>query len=55
MDVNNHKRGLGLIGIRERVRSLDGELHLNSVIDEGTKIAVTVIPITEEHLSKHLK
>ena len=54
MNVDDHKRGLGLIGIRERVRSLDGELYLDSVIDKGVKIALT-IPITEEHLSKHLK
>ncbi|MDM8567740.1 CHASE4 domain-containing protein [Candidatus Halobeggiatoa sp. HSG11] len=54
MDINDHKRGLGLIGIRERIRSLDGEFHLDSVIDKGVKIAL-IIPITEKHLSKHLK
>ncbi|MBE9563290.1 MAG: hypothetical protein IMF12_10555 [Proteobacteria bacterium] len=54
MNINDHKRGLGLIGIRERVRSLDGELNLTSIIDKGVKIAL-IIPITEEHLSRHLK
>ena len=54
MNTNNHKRGLGLIGIRERVRSLDGTIHLSSTIGKGVKIAVT-IPITEKYLSKHQK
>ncbi|HHB91973.1 MAG TPA: HAMP domain-containing protein [Thioploca sp.] len=54
MDINNHKRGLGLIGIRERVRSLDGTINLNSDIGKGVKIALT-IPIADEFLSKHQK
>ncbi len=54
MNINNHKRGLGLIGIRERVRSLDGTMNLNSTIGKGVKIALT-IPIAEEYLSKHKK
>jgi len=54
MNINNHKRGLGLIGIRERVRFLNGEMSLNSNIDKGVKIALT-IPITKEYLNKHQK
>ncbi len=54
MNTNNYKRGLGLIGIRERVRFLNGEMSLTSNIDKGVKIALT-IPITEEYLSKHQK
>ena len=54
MNINNHKRGLGLIGIRERVRSLDGTINLNSTIGKGVKIALT-IPIAEKYLSKHQK
>ncbi|MCK5877945.1 MAG: hypothetical protein KAG43_09935 [Candidatus Marithrix sp.] len=52
MDIGNHKRGLGLIGIRERVRSLGGKMELNSY--KGVEIAL-IIPITEDALSKHLK
>ena len=36
----------GLLGMRERVYSLDGTIHIKSVVNEGTKITI-VIPFVE--------
>jgi PAS domain S-box-containing protein len=48
------KRGLGLIGMRERVQALDGQWQLESARGQGVKIIFT-IPITEENLYKHTR
>ena len=42
-NVNEHKNTLGLIGLRERALSLDGELLIESQIGKGTTIC-SVIP-----------
>jgi signal transduction histidine kinase len=39
-------RGLGLLGMEERVRRLGGELHIDSVIGRGTTISA-VLPLPE--------
>ena len=53
MDLSQRrKRGLGLIGMRERVQALDGQWQLESAPEQGVKIVFT-IPITEENLHKH--
>jgi PAS domain S-box-containing protein len=54
MNLNRRKRGLGLIGMRERVQALDGQWLLESAPGQGVKIVVT-IPITEENLYKHAR
>jgi two-component system sensor histidine kinase TtrS len=42
-----HSHGLGLIGMRERVESLDGRFHLESAAGEGTTIQVD-LPLTPD-------
>jgi two-component system sensor histidine kinase UhpB len=42
MDVDKPSRGLGLIGMRERVEALHGTLAISSVPGRGTAITVTV-------------
>ena len=54
MNPTQYKRGLGLIGMRERAQALDGDLQLESVPSKGVKIIVT-IPITEESIQKYKK
>ena len=54
MDTQDHKRGLGLIGMRERAQALDGQWQLESMPKQGVKIIFT-IPIAEEYLQKHRK
>lgn len=44
MDLAQHHRGLGLIGIRERVKALKGEVDLQSTIGQGTFLSI-VIPM----------
>ena len=40
------KRGFGLLGMMERVRLLDGECHVHSELDTGTRISVRLpIPV----------
>jgi PAS domain S-box-containing protein len=45
MDVDKPSRGLGLIGMRERIEALHGTLSISSAPGRGTAINVTV-PIT---------
>ncbi|QHI36435.1 Oxygen sensor histidine kinase NreB [Kordia antarctica] len=46
-DVNDKKnRGMGLKNVATRVESLDGELHIDSMINKGTSISID-IPIKE--------
>jgi two-component system sensor histidine kinase TtrS len=45
MDVTSYGPGLGLIGMRERVESLDGRFTTESSPGQGTKIAVD-LPLT---------
>jgi hypothetical protein len=52
MDIIHHKRGLGLIGMRERAHALAGELQLDSTPGTGVKITFT-IPIAEEFIQKY--
>ncbi|MDY6991289.1 MAG: PAS domain-containing protein [Pseudomonadota bacterium] len=52
MNPNHHKRGLGLIGMRERVQALEGTWQLESNPGSGVKITIT-IPIAEPYLQKH--
>ncbi len=40
--ANQHKGGLGLSGIRERVQQLGGDLQINTMAGEGTTIRVQV-------------
>ncbi len=47
MNLAQPKRGLGLIGIRERVQALNGRLLLNSTPGQGVKLTLT-IPLTGE-------
>jgi two-component system sensor histidine kinase UhpB len=47
-----HKRGLGLIGMRERVEALLGKMYLETAPGHGVKIAVK-IPIAEEYQQKY--
>ena len=54
IDLNRRKRGLGLIGMRERVQAIDGQWLLESAPGQGVKIVFT-IPITEENLYKHAR
>jgi PAS domain S-box-containing protein len=49
-----HKRGLGLIGMRERAQALDGKWQLDSTPGKGVKITFT-IPISETYLRKQSK
>jgi PAS domain S-box-containing protein len=35
-------RSFGLVGMRERVRALNGEMHVSSISGEGTKLTVTL-------------
>lgn len=42
MDVDKPSRGLGLIGMRERIEALHGSLSISSVIGQGTAISVNV-------------
>ncbi|SEO58839.1 two-component system, NarL family, sensor histidine kinase DegS [Amphibacillus marinus] len=42
-DINLQKdKSFGLIGMKERVEMLDGELKINSVIDQGTAIYIKI-------------
>jgi len=41
-DMKSHNRGLGLIGMRERVESLNGHLQIESKINAGVKIKISV-------------
>jgi PAS domain S-box-containing protein len=54
MNLTQHKRGLGLIGMRERAKALEGELQLESAPGDGVKITLT-IPIAKDYLQKHRK
>jgi sensor domain CHASE-containing protein/two-component sensor histidine kinase len=54
MNPTQHKRGLGLIGMRERAQALEGHLQLESAPSQGVKIIFT-IPIADEYLQKHRK
>ncbi|OQW93786.1 MAG: hypothetical protein BWK79_09310 [Beggiatoa sp. IS2] len=47
-----HKRGLGLIGMRERVEALLGKMSLETAPGCGVKIAIK-IPIAEEYQQKY--
>ena len=49
-DIAGRKRtkGLGIVGIRERVESLGGKFHIRSKPGEGTRIRVT-IPLEVEN------
>ncbi|MDQ0339890.1 two-component system sensor histidine kinase DegS [Caldalkalibacillus uzonensis] len=42
-----HKEGFGLLGMKERVKLLEGELQLSSKVGRGTKIVIK-IPIKEK-------
>jgi len=42
MDVDTPVRGLGLIGMRERVEALHGSLSISSVPGKGTGIEVSI-------------
>jgi signal transduction histidine kinase len=42
MDINKPGRGLGLIGMRERVEALDGTLTVNSSPGQGVAISVRI-------------
>jgi PAS domain S-box-containing protein len=42
MDVDKPSRGLGLMGMRERIEALHGSMSIASVIGHGTAINVTV-------------
>ncbi|HIE00915.1 MAG TPA: PAS domain S-box protein [Thiotrichaceae bacterium] len=54
LNQNQHKRGLGLIGMRERAQALDGKWQLDSTPGKGVKITFT-IPIGETYLQKQSK
>ncbi|NJO15259.1 MAG: PAS domain-containing protein [Thioploca sp.] len=54
INLERRKRGLGLIGMRERVQAIDGQWLLESAPGQGVKIVFT-IPITEENLYKHAR
>jgi len=41
-DMQSHNRGLGLIGMRERVESLNGHLQIESKINKGVIIKISV-------------
>ena len=41
-EPENIKGGLGLVGLRERTQLLNGDLMINSQINKGTKIEVTI-------------
>jgi len=41
-DVEQHKTKSGLVGMRERAASINGELSIHSEIDKGTRICVSV-------------
>jgi len=42
LDLQSHSRGLGLIGMRERVASLSGTLQINSKPEQGVSIIISV-------------
>ena len=44
--TNSETRGLGLLGIQERLKSLRGELQITSVPGKGTKLRIS-IPVEE--------
>jgi len=47
-DINeNNPRGLGLLGMQERVAQCDGQLEILSSLGQGTKIRIR-IPLMEE-------
>lgn len=54
MSLTKPRRGLGLIGIRERTQALEGHLQLESSEGQGMKITLT-IPIAEEYQQKRRK
>lgn len=54
MSLTKPRRGLGLIGIRERTQALEGHLQLDSSEGQGMKITLT-IPIAEEYQQKRRK
>lgn len=39
---NNTTQGFGLLGIRERIESLNGTLQINSHLDRGTRLIATI-------------
>lgn len=41
-DITKTQRGLGLLGIRERVVALNGEFELNTGIDKGVEIVIKI-------------
>lgn len=41
-EINQQKRKLGLIGIRERASSINGKLSINSVISKGTDVSLFI-------------
>ncbi len=42
IDINNLRPGLGLLGMRERVEMLNGQFELETHINEGLHIAITI-------------
>jgi signal transduction histidine kinase len=36
------RRGLGLVGIRERLNAVGGTLHIDSVVGRGTELLVKI-------------
>jgi len=42
MNMNNKGKGLGLIGIRERISAVEGSFSLSSELGKGTKLVVSV-------------
>ena len=43
-EVRDRYDGLGLIGMRERVEQMNGELEITSAPDKGTKIVIALLP-----------
>jgi signal transduction histidine kinase len=46
-DPGNHSRGLGLIGIQERIASLHGSVEIDSAPGKGTKLHVSCPLVTD--------
>ncbi len=44
--VSSDRMGLGIAGMRERVRSVDGNFRLDSRVEEGTSIEITIPKIS---------
>ena len=52
-DLLKKHEGLGLLGIRERVKQMNGELAVESRVGSGTRICVT-LPSQSESRDSHL-